>query len=172
MDYLLAILALICILAGIAGSILPGLPGPPVSYLGLLLIHWSRFAQFSTRTLIIWAVVIAVVAVLDYVVPVWGTKMYGGTKAGLRGSTVGLIIGMILLPLLGITLGPLGILGIIGGPFAGAWIGELLAGKDSQKALRSAFGSFIGFLAGTMMKVAVSLVLAVMYFKAIFQAIF
>lgn len=171
MDYLLVILAAICILLGIAGSILPGLPGPPISYLGLLLVHWSRFAQFSTRTLLIWAVIVAIVAVLDYLVPIWGTKKYGGTKAGVRGSTIGLIVGVILLPMFGIILGPFGLFGIIGGPFIGAWIGERSAGQDSQKALRSAYGSFIGFIAGTLMKIVVSVILAVYYFRAILQAL-
>jgi len=172
MDYFLIILGAICILIGIIGSILPGLPGPPISYLGILLIHWTRFAQYSGKMLAIWAIIVLIVAVLDYVVPVWGTRRYGGTKAGVRGSTIGLIIGVILLPMLGIVLGPFGIFGILGGPFLGAWIGERSAGQDSQKALRAAFGSFIGFLAGTIMKIAVSLVLAYYFFKSVFQAIF
>ncbi len=172
MDYVLLILGFICILLGTLGSILPGLPGPPVSYLGLLLIHWTRFASFSTRTLIIFAVIVAVVAVLDYLVPVWGTKTFGGSKAGVRGSTIGLIIGIILLPMFGIVLGPFGLFGILGGPFIGAWIGEIYAGKESRQALKAAFGSFIGFLAGTLMKIVLSLVLAFYYFRAVFQAIF
>ena len=172
MDYVLLILGFICILLGILGSILPGLPGPPVSYLGLLLIHWTRFASFSTRTLIIFAAIVAVVAVLDYLVPVWGTKTFGGSKAGVRGSTIGLIIGIILLPMFGIVLGPFGLFGILGGPFIGAWIGEIYAGKESRQALKAAFGSFIGFLAGTLMKIVLSLVLAFYYFRAVFQAAF
>jgi uncharacterized protein YqgC (DUF456 family) len=172
MDYLLVFLAGLCVLVGIAGSILPGLPGPPISFLGLVLLHWSRFAQFSAKTLIIWGSVIVIVSVLDYVVPVWGTKRYGGTKAGVRGSTIGLIIGVILLPLLGVVAGPFGLFGIIGGPFAGAWIAERSAGQDSKKALRSAFGSFIGFIAGTVMKIVVSLIAAVYFFLTVFRAIF
>jgi uncharacterized protein YqgC (DUF456 family) len=172
MDYVLLILGFICILLGILGSILPGLPGPPVSYLGLLLIHWTRFASFSTRVLIILATIVAVVAVLDYLVPIWGTKTFGGSKAGVRGSTIGLIIGMILLPIFGIVLGPFGLFGILGGPFIGAWIGETYAGKESPQALRAAFGSFIGFLAGTLMKIVLSVVLAFFYFRAVVQANF
>lgn len=171
MDYLFIILGAVCILAGIAGSILPGLPGPPLSYLGVLLVHWTRFAQFSVKFLVTWAIIVLIVAILDYVVPVWGTKKYGGTRAGVRGSTIGLIIGVILLPMLGIVLGPFGIFGILGGPFIGAWIGERSAGQDQQRALRAAFGSFVGFLAGTLMKIAVSLVLAFYYFKVIIQAV-
>ena len=165
MDYFLVITGILCILIGIIGSILPGLPGPQVSYVGLLLLHWSRFGHFSTKMLVIWSIVVVIVAVLDYIVPIWGTKKFGGTKAGVRGSTIGLIVGVILLPMLGILLGPLGIFGIIGGPFIGAWIGERSAGQDSQKALRAATGSFIGFIAGTFMKIAVCIILAVIFFK-------
>jgi hypothetical protein len=122
--------------------------------------------------LTIWAVIVLIVAILDYVVPIWGTKQFGGTKAGVRGSTIGLIVGILLLPMLGVVLGPFGLFGILGGPFIGAWIGERYAGQSHDKALRAAIGSFIGFLAGTLMKVAVSLVLAVYYFGAIIRAIF
>ena len=172
MEYLLVILGAICILVGVIGSILPGLPGPPLSYLGLLLIHWTRFAQYSFRMLAIWAIIVLIVAALDYIVPIWGTKKYGGTRAGVRGSTIGLIIGVILLPMLGIVLGPFGLFGILGGPFIGAWIGERYAGQNPDKALRAAIGSFIGFLAGTFMKIAVSLILAFYFFRSLFQAIF
>lgn len=171
MEYLLVILGALCILVGVVGSILPGLPGPPLSYLGLLLIHWTRFAQFSMNMLIIWAIIVLIVAVLDYVVPIWGTKKFGGTRAGVRGSTIGLIVGVILLPMMGIVLGPFGLLGILGGPFLGALIGERSAGQDSQKATRAAIGSFIGFLAGTFMKIAVSVVLAFYFFAALIRAV-
>jgi uncharacterized protein YqgC (DUF456 family) len=171
MDYILVIIGGICILVGVIGSILPGLPGPPLSYLGLLLIHWTRFAQYSFRMLAIWAIIVLIVAVLDYVVPIWGTKKYGGTRAGVRGSTIGLIIGVILLPMLGIVLGPFGLFGILGGPFIGAWIGERYAGQKPDKALRAAIGSFIGFLAGTFMKIVVSLVLAFYFFRSLIQTI-
>lgn len=172
MDYLLLALGIVLILVGFAGSILPGLPGPPLSYLALILLHMTRFAQFSTGMLVGWALAVIVVSVLDYVVPVWGTRQFGGTKAGVRGSTVGLILGVILLPMLGVVIGPFGIVGILGGPFLGAWIGELSAGQESGQALRAAFGSFIGFLAGTFMKLAVCLIMAFLFFKAVWIAVF
>jgi uncharacterized protein len=172
MDYVLLILGFICILLGIMGSILPGVPGPPASYLGLLLIHWTRFASFSARFLVTLAIIVAIVALMDYFVPIWGTKIFGGSRAGVRGSTIGLIIGMILLPIFGIVLGPFGLFGILGGPFIGAWIGELYSGKISRQALKAAVGSFIGFLAGTLMKIVLSVVIAFFYFRAVFQGIF
>lgn len=172
MDYFLAITGTILILVGILGSVLPGLPGPPLSYTGLIFLHWTSFAQFSSRLLIIWAFIVIIVAVLDYVVPIWGTKRFGGTRAGVRGSTIGLIIGVLLLPMMGIVLGPFGLIGILGGPFLGAWIGEKYAGQNSDQALRAATGSFIGFLAGTLMKIVVSVILAFYFFRAVWQAVF
>ena len=118
------------------------------------------------------AAVVVVVSVLDYIVPIWGTKKFGGSKAGVRGSTIGLIIGVILLPIMGIVIGPFGLFGILGGPFLGALIAERAAGQKSDKALRAAFGSFIGFLAGTFMKLAVSFVIAFYFIRALFQYMF
>jgi|WetSurMetagenome_2_1015567.scaffolds.fasta_scaffold61239_3 uncharacterized protein len=172
MEYLFVILGVICMLVGIIGSILPGLPGPPISFLGLLLFHWSRFADFSFRVLFIWAMIVLIVAILDYVVPVWGTRKFGGTKAGVVGSTIGLIVGVILLPVMGIVLGPMGLIGILGGPFLGALVGEITAGHDTHKAIRAAFGSFVGFVAGTIMKIAVSVVLAFYSFTIMLHSLF
>jgi uncharacterized protein YqgC (DUF456 family) len=90
----------------------------------------------------------AIVFAVDYVVPVWGTKHFGGTKAGVRGSTIGLFLGLL------VTLAmPIGFIAVLLGPFIGAYIGEKNAGTDDHKAWRSAFGSFVGFLCGTGIKV-------------------
>lgn len=105
------------------------------------------------------------ITVLDYVVPIWGTKKFGGTKAGVRGSTIGLLVSMFVLPLLGITLGPFGIIGMLAGPFVGAYIGETRTGVSSDVALKAAFGSFVGFLAGTLIKLAYTIVVAVYVVK-------
>ena len=136
MDYLFLLLGIVAILLGIIGSILPGLPGPPAAFLGMLLLHWSKFAQYSARTLIIFAIIVIIVSVLDYVVPIWGTKKYGGSSSGVRGSTIGLIVGVIILPILGLAIGPFGLIGIIGGPFVGAYVAERMTGRQPDKALR------------------------------------
>lgn len=159
MEYLIYLLSIILIIVGLIGDILPGIPGVPLSYLALILLHFTDKISYTPQMLIITGVLCVVITVLDYVVPIWGTKKFGGTKAGVRGSTIGLIIGVLVLPLLGIVIGPFGIIGLLGGPFLGAYIGEKIAGVDDHKAWRSAVGSFIGFVAGTFMKVAYSLVL-------------
>ena len=155
MDIVLIILGALCLLAGLVGCVAPVLPGVPLSYLGLLLLHWTDRAQFTWQFLTIWAVIVVVIQVLDYLIPAWGTKKFGGTKYGVWGSTIGLFAGFFLGPL-----------GIIIGPFVGAVLGELIyfnrhpqaAPVQDKKtkfnrALRAGFGSFIGLLAGTLIKV-------------------
>jgi uncharacterized protein YqgC (DUF456 family) len=172
MDYLLMISAIVVIIIGFIGDIIPGIPGPPVSYLALLLLHWTDRISYSSQFLVMTGVICAVITVLDYVVPIWGTKKFGGTKAGTRGSTIGLVVGILVLPALGIVLGPFGLLGILGGPFVGAYIGEKMGGTPDNLAWRSAFGSFIGFLAGTFMKIAYTLVIGFYVVKDIVNAFF
>lgn len=158
MDYFLLILSILLIITGLLGCVLPVLPGPPFSFLGLLLLHFTKFADFTVTFLIITAVLAIIVTVLDYIVPIWGTKKFGGSKAGQWGATIGMIIGMLF-------LGPLG---LIFGPLVGAIIGELIKGTESRQALRAGFGAFIGFLLGVGLKLAASLYMTYHYVKAFF----
>ena len=146
MDILLIVLGALFIISGVLGCVLPIIPGPPLSYIGLLLLHFTERYQFSSKFLIIWAIITVVVYVLDYLIPAWGTKKFGGSKRGVFGSIIGLVIGMFFFPPFGIIIGP----------FIGAVVGELTIGKDSGAALKSGFGSFIGFLAGTLLKLIAS----------------
>lgn len=164
MDGLLIGIGILLLLAGLAGAIIPGLPGPPLSWIALLLLHLTANHSFSEDFLGVMAIIMVAVTFLDYVIPIYGTKKFGGSKRGVWGSTIGLIAGLFVLPILGIVLGPFGLFGIILGPFVGAYLGELSGGKDSDTAFRSAIGSFIGFLTGTLMKVAYSVVAGVYFF--------
>lgn len=159
-------------LIGIAGAVIPGLPGTPLSYGALLLLHLTKAIDYSGKFLIIMAVIAVVITLIDYWIPIYGTKKFGGTKAGVRGSIIGLIIGVIVLPVLGIVIGPFGLLGIILGPFLGALIGERMAGTPEKDAFRSAVGSFLGFVAGTLIKVIYGLVVLFYLGKDIIGLIF
>ena len=140
---------------GIAGCLLPVLPGPPLSYLGLIAIHLTSKIDFSSKFLISWGIITILVSILDYVIPIWGTKYFGGSKYGIWGSMAGLLAGLFFPPL-----------GLIIGPFIGAVAGEMVAG-NKQNALKSGFGSFIGFLAGTIVKLLVSLVMLYYFITAL-----
>ncbi|GAB1452462.1 DUF456 domain-containing protein [Draconibacterium sp.] len=146
MDFVLIGLGIILMIIGLIGCVLPFLPGPPLNYTGLLLLHFTSTHHFSINFLVFWAIVTAVVYGLDLIIPVWGTKKFGGSKYGVWGSIIGLLAGFLFFP-------PFG---IIVGPFVGAVIGELIAGKDSGAALKSGFGSFVGFITGTVLKLIAS----------------
>ncbi|TPN87344.1 DUF456 domain-containing protein [Aquimarina algicola] len=160
MDIILVIIGFVFCLFGIIGSFLPILPGPITSWIGLLLLH---FTDAITRDWVFLGITLAIsiiVWVLDYVVPALGTKKFGGTKYGMIGSSLGLIVGLLY-------LGPFG---IIIGPFVGAYAGEFIKdSSNSSKAFKAALGSFIGFLAGTFIKFIVSLVFLVLFVRSIWE---
>jgi uncharacterized protein len=148
MDIVLMILGIAGLLVGLAGAVLP-LPGPPLSFAGLLCLHFSKYAEFSQTTLYTLGFITVVITILDYYVPIWGVKKFGGTNYGTWGSTLGLLLGFFVIPALGIFLGA----------FLGAFAGELIGGMPPDKALKAAFGSFLGFLSGIVMKVILCLVM-------------
>ncbi len=141
MDIFLLIVAFLLMLVGIIGCIVPGLPGVPLAYAGLWVAQATDRIDFSWQMLLVWGIVTVVVSVLDYVVPAWGTKRFGGTKYGVWGSTIGVFVGLFLGPW-----------GVIIGPLAGAILGEMLGGKQVEEALKAGWGSFIGLLFGTVLK--------------------
>jgi len=141
MDIALLVIAFLLMLIGIIGCIVPGLPGTPIAYAGLWIAQFTERVDFSWQFLLVWGIVTVVISALDYIVPAWGTKRFGGTKWGVWGSTIGVFVGLFAGPW-----------GVILGPLVGAVIGELLGGKAAQEALRAGWGSFIGILFGTILK--------------------
>ena len=141
MNTTLIIIAVVLAIVGFLGAIIPGIPGTPLSFIALLLLFFIPEMKYTTVFILVMGFFCAVITVLDYVIPIYGTKKLGGTKMGVRGSTIGLIVSILVLPLLGVVIGPFGIGGIILGPFVGAYIGEIMAG-NSENAFRSAIGSF------------------------------
>lgn len=159
MDFLLLAVAIILIIFGLLGCVLPIIPGPPLSFLGALALYYTRFAHFPENFLLISGIAAVAVTVLDYLVPIWGTKKFGGTKAGMWGATLGMIIGMIF-------LGPLG---LIFGPLVGAIIGETINGANNKDAFRSGLGAFVGFLLGVGLKLAASIYITWHFGKSMFH---
>ncbi|MCL2511370.1 MAG: DUF456 domain-containing protein [Bacteroidales bacterium] len=159
LDIVLVILGICLLIVGLVGCVLPIIPGPPLSYVALLLLQATDFADFSVEFLLITAFITVAVTVADYILPAWGTKKWGGSRAGTIGAVVGLLIGLFFLPI-----------GIIVGPFFGAFVGELIVGRDTNAALRSGFGSFIGFLLGTVVKLTVGVAFIYYFFKELITA--
>ncbi|QIE59469.1 DUF456 domain-containing protein [Rasiella rasia] len=155
MDILLIVLGLVFMLAGIAGSFLPVLPGVPVSWLGLICLYLSPSLPFDWVFIVITGVVAIALYILDYIIPAIGTKKFGGSKAGAWGTTIGLLVGLFA-PF------PFAILIC---PFLGALLGELIFNQTEGKtAIKAAFGSFLGFLASTFMKFFATLVYLGLFF--------
>jgi len=141
------IIGSILMLLGLAGSILPVLPGPPLSFIGLLLIALLKhFSPPLTPTfVIIMAAVTIIVIVMDYVIPLLGAKRFGASKWGVWGSVLGMAIGIFLSPL-----------AMLVGAFTGAVVVELLAGKKKREALRAGWGVVMGTLFVTILRLGVS----------------
>ncbi len=160
MEYFLLIIGFCCMLLGILGSLLPALPGPPISWIGLLLLYLSPGMEKNYWVLGITLLIAIIITILDYIIPAKGTKRFGGSKYGIWGTNIGLIVG-IFAPI------PFG---FIIGPFVGAFIGELLYDrKDSTRATKAAIGSFLGFLTGTFIKLLVTVSYLVLYFTLFFE---
>lgn len=149
-DTILITAGAVCMVTGVIGCFLPALPGPPLGYAALLLLHVTSRYDFTPRFLIILGILTVITSLLDYVIPVIGAKKFNASKYGIWGSIIGLLVGIFIFPPFGIILGPV----------IGAFIGELMAGKRSGHAVKAAFGAFIGFVAGTGLKLILCLVMA------------
>ena len=142
MDLLLTICAIVCGVIGVLGAVLPILPGPALSFAGMVVAYFAAGDEINQRMLWIWGIIAVVVTILDYILPGYFSKLFGGTKAGITGATVGVFAGLLLGPI-----------GIVIGPFAGAVIGELLHERQNlDRAIKVGFGSLLSFLVGSGIK--------------------
>ena len=169
MNTALLIIAIVCVVIGLVGSVLPVLPGPPVSWVGLLVFAFTAQAWHNIWWVVgITGAITLFLVFLDYLMPGWAAKHHGGSKRGMRGANIGAVVSLILFPILGIAIGPANIIGIILGPFVGAFIGELTTGAEGEAALEAAFGSFMGLLGSTVVKFFIALALFIYVMVDIF----
>jgi len=141
---LLAILAFFLILVGFAGIFLPVLPGIPLAWLGIFIFAiGTGFDKISILATVLLFVFMLLTLLLDFLAPMIGAGKNKASKWGLIGTSLGLIVGLLVF----------GIWGIIAGPFIGAFLGELVANRPVGQALKSATGAFIGFIFGSLIKV-------------------
>ena len=156
---LLIIFACVAIIVGLIGCVVPGIAGPPFSFLGLILLSIARnWEPFSSNFLILMAVLAAFTTAMDYIFPAIGARKFGSSSSGFWGAIIGLFIGMFTFPPLGIIIGA----------FIGAILGELLSGKEIGKALRAGWGVFVGIVMGMVLKLIVSGIMTFYFIKALF----
>ncbi len=159
-DTVIFIAVLVLMLVGLAGSVIPVIPGIPLIYLGYIIFGLaSGWKFFGVGFMVFWGIVTLLMMSLDYYAGVIGAKRFGASTAGLWGSVFGGLLGIIFL----------GFIGIIVGPFLGAVFGELLSGKTSRSALRSGWGTFLGFLGGSLFKIIVGMVMIGVFVWQIIQ---
>ena len=160
MDILLLLIGFVCVIVGIFGSFLPVLPGPSISWIGILLLYLTNAIPTNYWILGISLLITIALTILDYIIPAKGTKKFGGSSYGIWGTNIGLIIGLIApIPL-----------GFLIGPFVGAFVGELIYDrKDHQRALKAATGSLLGFLASSFMKFIVCIIYLGLFLWIVWQ---
>lgn len=157
MEIVWIIIGSLLVITGIIGAFVPVIPGTPFSYAALLLMQFTLGAPFSWSFLLIWGIVVGIVMTIDGLIPAEGARRMGGSRYGIWGCLIGGLLGIFFFPPLGIIIGPI----------AGAFIGELLYGRKTDSAFRAAMGSFVGFLVAIVMKISVSIILAYYFFSNI-----
>jgi len=149
------ILAIVLFIVGLLGTILPALPGAILIYGGMVLYGFmTQFSTLDGTFFLIQGLVFAFIFAVDYLAAAFGTKRYGGSKQAAWGAVIGTILGVIF-------MGPFGILL---GPFLGAVAVELLRGTDIDKTIRIGFGTVIGLLGGTVIKIGVEIIMIIYFF--------
>ena len=140
------VIGLVVAVVGLIGCVIPAIPGPPLNFLSLVILEIGIDDAFSSEFFITWGIITVVVTVFDYVLPVWGAKVYKSSKYGIWGSIIGMIAGIIFFP-------PFG---MIAGLFIGAVLGELIAGKEHWEALKVGTVTFVASILMILAKLAVS----------------
>ena len=153
---LIIVLVIILLLIGLIGCIIPALPGPPISFLGLLLLHFFTSYTIDVETLWLLAAIVSLITFLDYWLQIYGVKKFGGGKKAINGTILGLVLGLLLFPPFGVIIGP----------FIGAFLGaKMEVKKDTSRAIKIAMGALAGFLGGTVLKFSVSIYIIILFIK-------
>ena len=158
MDFIIIVIVILVLLIGLIGCIIPALPGPPISFSGLLLFHFFTSYNLEEDTLWLLAAVVVAITFLDYWLQVYGVKKFGGGRKAINGTIIGLVLGLFFLPF-----------GVIIGPFVGAFLGAKMEAKeDTNRAIKIALGALAGFLGGTVLKFAVSIYISILFINQLF----
>lgn len=154
MDILGIVIVVILFIVGMLGAIYPVLPGVFAIYAAFFVYGWFlTFDKYNIWFWIIQTFILVVLIVADYIVGAWGVKKYGGSKASVIGSTIGIIVGPFVIPAFGLVLGP----------FIGAVIGEMLTGAKLKQSLLVGWGSLVGLLSSVVVKIVLQLVMIILF---------
>jgi uncharacterized protein len=154
----LIIIGVILVILGIIGSVTPVMPGPVFGFIALILLFFAKPGAISILTLVLFGIAMVFITVIDYIAPILGAKFSGASKKGLAGSVIGMLIGILFFPPLGIFIGAI----------VGSFLGELAAGKVPEKAIKAGLGTIFGSLAVMILQTIFSLVVAVYFFVKLF----
>ncbi|WCF09523.1 DUF456 family protein [Paenibacillus thiaminolyticus] len=160
MTFLGWLCVLVLFAVGMAGAIYPILPGALAIYAAFFV--YGLFFGFESFGFWFWSIqtlIVVMLFVADYVVNAWGVKRYGGSRASVVGSTIGIIIGPFLIPAFGLVLGP----------FLGAFLGEIFTGADVEKAMKSSWGAVVGLFSSIAVKIVLQIVMIVLFFTWVFM---
>jgi uncharacterized protein len=158
-DVAIGLVSAILIVMGGLGSLLPVLPGTPLSFGGLWLWAWhTNYETITPTVLLVFGILTALTFVIDFFAPALGAKGYKATRYGVIGSMLGAFLGVFV-------MGPIG---IILGPFIGGFLGEILASKGYEHATRVAWGSFVGLVIGALFKLALVMAMLVYFIYSLF----
>jgi uncharacterized protein len=134
MEIFLLVLAVLLAIGGLIGCVVPALPGPPIAWVGILLVQWA-IHPYSTTLIVVTGIITLLVVLFDYYLPILTAKKFGATKQGIWGSIIGMTLGIFLTPI-----------GMIAGLIIGSIVGDLIAGQSARQAARSASGTILGTL--------------------------
>ena len=154
MDIFLVIISFTLMITGIIGSIVPVLPGPLSSWVGLFIFSNISGVEVSGKLVIICLIIAIGIFILDYIIPIYTSKRFGASRYGIIGASIGIILGLFFAPF-----------GIFIGALIGSITGEMILNKNFKKSLKSAFGVFLGFIISGFTKSLITVIYLVLYIK-------
>ena len=147
------IFAVLLVIIGLAGTVLPALPGVPIVLLGLVLMAWlDGFVHVSVTTLLLMGVLAVFSVIIDFLATAEGARRFGAGRLAILGAALGLLVGLFF-----------GLPGILFGPFVGAVIGHLIGKANLDDSVRAGVGASIGVLVGTVSKVVIAVIMLVWF---------
>lgn len=146
---MILVLCLILVVGGLVGSVIPGVPGTPLYLVAMLIARFCAGIEMSNLELFVIFILVAATFAIDFFLPMWTTKKFGGTKAGMTGSVIGFFVGLLApIPIPAASLVCM---------VVGAIVGEVVAGQKNDVAVKSGIGNFIGFVIATGVKLILGL---------------